>query len=205
MNTHAKPKTAKSLTTVWMSIASVLIAINLFLILTLLQMAPQLKIIAQILTTPMNSSQFIFAESLSEDLSDKKIIEEMFIRYYLTERYIILQDENEMKFKWSPLGPIAQLSLPTVYSKFYQGLGELPKNLRNVSYTQNIDIKNVSRINNIWTVEFDVYRLTNGIRTKTTRIARLTTSESPNYKYYRIDSSNPYGFVIIEYDDAAKR
>ena len=39
----------------WMTLAAVSIAINLLIVLTLVQMAPKLKAIAQILTTPMNT------------------------------------------------------------------------------------------------------------------------------------------------------
>lgn len=196
----------------WMSIAGILIAINLFFILTLMQMAPQLKIIAQILTTPMNSTQLIQTDPLSDDirnqnftkLTDKNLIEEMFVRHYLTERYMIVNDEADMLQHWSGSGPVAILSTPDVYYKYYTGLGELPEKIRELPYTQNIDILSISRLNNTWTVEFDVYRLNGTVLTKTTRVARLTTGEAPYLRFFRTTSANLYGFVVVEYEDSTK-
>ncbi len=208
----SNPNYAEFMAKFWMSIAGILIAINLFFILTLMQMAPQLKIIAQVLTTPMNSTQFIQTDPLSDDirnqnftkLTDKNLIEEMFVRYYLTQRYMIVNDEADMLQHWSAGGPVAILSTPDVYYKFYTGLGELPEKIRELPYTQNIDILSISRLNNTWTVEFDIYRLNGTIVTKKTQVARLTTAEAPYLRFFRTTSANLYGFVVVEFEDSAK-
>ena len=70
----SNPNYAEAIAKFWMVIASVLIALNLFFVLTLMQMAHKLTIIAQVLTSPMNSYQFIQAEPFSADISDKNLI-----------------------------------------------------------------------------------------------------------------------------------
>ena len=71
----------------WMVVASIVIGINLFLILTLLQMAPKLKVIAQILSTaPMRSEQLLQTEPFSSDTGDKSLIDEALLRFYLENR-----------------------------------------------------------------------------------------------------------------------
>lgn len=200
------PNYAEALAKFWMIVASLLIALNLFFILTLVQMAPRLKIIAQVLTSPMNSLQFIQAEPFDSDISDKNLIEQMLIRTYLTNRYIFFPDEEDMMYRWGPYGIIANLSAPAVYEAFYKGLGEEKlKNLRQLEYTQYIDITRIQRLNDTWTVEFDIYKLINGSTSKTTRVAVLESAYHPAFKMFRTDYSNPYGFYISSYTDAEKK
>lgn len=201
----SNPNYAEALAKFWMIVASVLIALNLFFILTLVQMAPQLKIIAQVLTSPMNSNQFIQAEPFESDISDKNLIEQMLVRTYVTHRYTIFADEEEMKFQWGPYGIVGQLSIPNIYDTFYATLGEMPQKIRQLDFTQNVDITNVTRHNDIWTVEFDIYRMVEGVVQKRTKVAVLETTESKLERFYRTDFSNPYGFYILNYTDAEKK
>lgn len=199
------PNYAEAIAKFWMSIAAILVALNLFFVLTLMQMAPRLTIIAQVLTSPMNSNQFIQAEPFNADISDKNLIEEMMIRYYLTNRYFMVPDEEEMRNRWSGFGVVGQLSTPQVYEAFYSGLGELPEKIRTLELTQNIDIRRVERHNDTWTVEFDIYRLMGGVASKQTRVAVLESANAPHLGWYRTDFSNPYGFFIYSYTDAEKK
>lgn len=201
----SNPNYAEAIAKFWMIIASVLIGLNLFFVLTLMQMAPKLTIIAQVLTSPMNSSQFIQAEPFSADISDKNLIEEMLIRSYITNRYFIVPDEEEMKFRWSGFGVVGQMSTPNVYEAFYKSLGELPENVRTLEFTQNADIRRVERHNDTWTVEFDVYRLMGGVATKQTKVAVLESARAPQMGWYRTDFSNPYGFFIYSYNEGVKK
>lgn len=199
------PNYAEALAKFWMMIAAVLIALNLFFILTLVQMAPQLKIVAQILTSPMNSNQFIQTEPFESEISDKNLIEQMLVRNYLIHRYAIFADEEEMNFQWGPFGNVAQLSTPAVYGAFYNGLGELREKIKQLGFTQNIDITKIERHDDIWTVEFDIYKMAGGVTQKRTKVAVLETAENPARRSYRTDFSNPYGFFILNYTDAEKK
>lgn len=200
----SNPNYAEAIAKFWMVVASVLIGLNLFFVLTLMQMAPKLTIIAQVLTSPMNSSQFIQAEPFRADISDKNLIEEMLIRNYITNRYFFVPDEEEMKFRWSGFGVIGQMSTPQVYEAFYNSLGEMPEKVRSLEYTQNVNIKRVERHNDTWTVEFDVYRLMGGVAAKQTKVAVLESANAPHLGWYRTDFSNPYGFFIYSYNEGEK-
>lgn len=203
--TKSSPNYAEALAKFWMIVAAVLIAMNLFFILTLVQMAPQLKIIAQVLTEPMNSTQFIQAEPFESDISDKNLIEQMMVRRYITARYTMYPDEEEMKFEWGPFGLISNLSIGRVYNAFYASLGELPQKIRQMGFTQGVDIRRISRHNDIWTVEFDILRMAEGIIQKQTKVAVLKVGEHPVFRFFRTDFSNPYGFHVITYTDAEKK
>lgn len=201
----SNPDYAQAIAKFWMVVASILIGLNLFFVLTLMQMASRVTVVPQVLSKePMHSLQLIQAQSFATHISDKKLIDEMMIRYYLTERHTRFADEREMLNKWGWGGAIAQLSTPAVYSEFYQSLGELPENVRQMPYSQGIDIRTVSRINGTWTVEFDLYRLENGFVHKETRVAVLESAEAPSRRGFWLRMSNPYGFVIINYTDAVK-
>lgn len=202
----SNPDYAQAIAKFWMVVASVFIGFNMFFALTLMQMAPRLKVVPQVLSKePMHSLELIQAESFDTNIADKRLIDEMMIRYYLTERYTIFADEREMKNKWSPGGSIAMLSTPQVYREFYQSLGELPENIQVLTYSQSIDIRMVKRTGKIWTVEFDVYKLTQGVLSKETRIAVLESSEVASRRGFRLRNTNPYGFIIINYTDAVKK
>lgn len=201
----SNPNYAEALAKFWMIIATVLIATNLFFILTLMQMAPELKIISQVLTEPMNSNQFIQAEPFESDISDKNLIEQMMVRRYITNRYTMYPDEEEMNFEWGPFGLISQLSIGRVYNAFYESLGELPQQIRQMGFTQGVDIRQINRHNDIWTVEFDIYRMAEGVIQRRAKVAVLKVGEHPVFRFYRTDFSNPYGFHVITYTDAEKK
>ncbi|MGN1063726.1 MAG: VirB8/TrbF family protein [Alphaproteobacteria bacterium] len=200
------PNYAEALAKFWMIVAAVSMGITMFFVLTLMQMAPHLKIVAQVLTTPMSSGQLIQAEPFESDISDKSLIEQMLVRNYLINRYMVYPDEMQMGFNWGPYGVVAQFSVPQVYNEFYQSLGELPEKLRDLQYTQNIKITSVSRQNDRWTVDFDIYRLYAGGHVSVrSRTAVLETRNIPSRRFFRTDSSNPYGLTVIWYTDAEKK
>lgn len=202
----SNPNYAEALAKFWMIIASVCMAVTMFFVLTLMQMGPQLKVVAQVLTTPMNSNQFIQAEPFESDISDKSLIEQMLVRNYLINRYMIYGDEVQMAFNWGPYGVVAQLSTPRVFQEYVQSLGEMPKKLREVQYTQNIKITSMRRQNDRWTVDFDIYRIYAGGHVSVrSRTAVLETRNIPGRRFFRTDSSNPYGLTVIWYTDAEKK
>lgn len=204
--TKSNPDYARAVAKFWMIIASIFIAFNIFFVLTLMQMAPRLTVVPQILTKePMKSLELMQAESFAANISDKHLIDEMMIRFYLTERYTRFADAVEMQNKWGPWGTISLLSTPRVYQEFYQSLGDLPENVSQMSYSQSIDIQSVARSGRTWTVEFDVYWMGQGGFHKETRVAVLESTETPYRRAFWMRGSNPYGFIIISYTDAVKK
>ena len=202
----SNPDYARAVAKFWMCIASVFIAFNIFFVLTLMQMAPRLTVVPQILTKePMKSLELMQAESFAANITDKHLIDEMMIRYYLTERYTRFADEIEMQNKWGVWGTISLLSTPQVYQEFYQSLGDVVENVRQMPYSQSIDIRTIERSGRTWHVEFDVYQLGQSGIHKETRVAVLESAETPFRRSFRMRGSNPYGFIIISYTDAIKK
>ena len=203
----SSPDYSEKMAKLWLTIASILIAFNIFFVLTLLQMSPKLKMLANVMTPDsMHSMQLIQAEPFSADISDKNLIEQMLVRFYLTERHTLFNDEREiMIFRWGRFGRIAQLSTPQVYREFYAGLGELPEKFRELNHTQSIDIRSMSLHNNVWTVEFDIHKLGPSFSSVTTHIAVLHIQHIPSRRFFRTTFSNPYGFVVTKYTESVKK
>ncbi|MBR6674320.1 MAG: hypothetical protein IKL32_00145, partial [Alphaproteobacteria bacterium] len=77
--------------------------------------------------------------------------------------------------------------------------------VRQMPYSQGIDIRIVKRTGKTWTVEFDLYKMAQGFVSKETRIAVLESAETPYRRAFRLRNTNPYGFIIINYTDAVKK
>ena len=118
----------------WMTLAAISIAINLFIVLTLVQMAPKLKVIAQILPSPMNTLDHIQIDTLPanrlmdskshSNRANRELLDEMLIRYYIDRRVSYFADKNEMTSRWGARGEIRRLSSPAVYAKFSKNIQE---------------------------------------------------------------------------------
>ena len=202
----SNPDYAQAIAKFWMVVASIFIGFNMFFVLTLMQMAPRLTVVPLVLSKePMHSLELIQAESFDTNIADKRLIDEMMIRYYLTERYTRFADAQEMQNKWGPWGTVALLSTPQVYQEFYQSLGEITENVQQMPYSQGIDIRTIKRTGKTWTVEFDLYKMAQGIINKETRVAVLESAETPYRRAFRLKNTNPYGFIIINYTDAVKK
>ncbi len=190
----------------WMVIASIIIGINLFLILTLIQMAPKLQVIAQILTTsPMQSNQLLQTEPFSYNAGDKKLIDETLIRYYMDARYTSFQDKDEMQRRWGGAGPVARLSTQDVYRKFAGDLKEKLTAVNNSNTTTNVDIISISRLDNIFTIEFDVYTYGRGNVRSQRKVAVVTVGYNPGRRFFNASYSNPFGMFVKSYQESVKK
>ena len=202
----SNPDYAQAVAKFWMVVASIFVGFNMFFVLTLMQMAPRLTVVPQILSKePMQSLELIQTESFNTNVADKRLIDEMMVRYYLIERHTRFADVQEMQNKWGPSGTVALLSTPKVYQEFYKSLGAIVENVRQLPYSQGIDIRSISRKGEIWTVEFDLYKLSQGFAHKETRVAVLESAQTPYRQAFRIRNTNPYGFIIINYTDTVKK
>ncbi len=190
----------------WMVIASFVIGVNLFLILTLLQMAPKLQVVAQVLTSsPMTSVQLLQTEPFSQSTSDKKLIDETILRFYLDSRYNTFQDKDEMNYRWGSRGPVAFFSSPSVYRTFAAGLKDKITAIASNKSSTSIDIISVSRIDNIYTVEFDVYTYIRGQVSKKRRIAVVEVAYNPARRSFNAIHSNPFGMYIQKFTETIKK
>lgn len=197
---------SKGMAQFWMVIASLAIGINLFLILTLLQMAPKLQVVAQILiTSPMHSTQLLQTEPFSQKIGDRTLIDETLLRFYLDARYSTLQDQTEMKYRWGGRGPVAFFSAPDVYRKFTQNLSDRLNALKTSKSTTSIDIISISRLDNIFTVEFDIYTYTRGQISTKRRVAVIEVAYSPARRSFNPMYSNPFGMYVKSFKETKKK
>lgn len=189
----------------WMMIASVVITINLFIVLTLLQMAPKLHVLAQILTTPMSSQELVQTDPFSGSIGDKKLIDETLVRYYLDMRLSEFHDKDEMARRWQPGGPVFLLSSSPVYQRFAQNLKEKLTATNAANGNKSVDVVSVSRLDNTFTVEFDVYSYFRGTMQVQRRVAIIEVAYNPYRRYFRTTGANPYGMFIKTYNESIKK
>ncbi len=190
----------------WMIVVSIIIGINLFLILTLLQMAPKLHVVAQVLTSsPMTSVQLLQTEPFSQSTSDKKLIDETILRFYLDSRYNTFQDKVEMNYRWGSRGPVAFFSDPSVYKQFATGLKEKLTAIANNKASTGIDIVSLSRVDNIFTVEFDIYTYIRGQVSKKRRVAIVEVAYSGARRSFNTLHSNPFGMYVKKFTETIKK
>ncbi len=190
----------------WMFLASVIMGVNLFIILTLLQMAPKLQVIGQILTTsPMESNQLLQTEPFSQRGGEKNLIDETLVRFYMDARYTTFRDKNEMEYRWGRGGPIARLSSSDVYQKFSAGRMENISAVANSHAITSIDILSLTRLDNIFTIEFDVYTYNRGAISTTRKVAIVTVGYHPSRKFYNTSYSNPFGLFVRSYEESVKK
>lgn len=189
----------------WMIIAAIIIGINLFIVLTLLQMAPRLQIVAQILTTPMSSQELVQADPFSSAIGDKKLIDETLIRYYLDMRLSEFYDKQEMARRWQAGGPVFRLSATDVYQRFAQNLKEKLAAVNTSPGTKSVDVLSVSRLDNTFTVEFDIYVYSRGSMQVQRRVAIIEVGYNPLRRFFRTTASNPYGLFVKKYTESVKK
>ncbi len=197
----------------WLLIASAMLGLNLFIILTLVQTAPQLRVVAQVLPQDMMTSlQMAEAAALESDVGDKKLIEEMLVRFYLTQRYTFFPDELEMTQRWGGNGAISILSTPSVYQKYQEDIKPLREVIKSTTKTTYVDVRSLSRQDNTFTVDFDLYTMEKGLPTQ--RKSRTAVIRFQNIAgrrllsanaYNRLGFTNPYGFTVTSYNESEKK
>ncbi|MBR6730530.1 MAG: type IV secretion system protein [Alphaproteobacteria bacterium] len=202
-----------------MTLTAISIAINLFIVLTLVQMAPKLKVIAQILPSPMNTLDHIQIDTLPanrlmdskshSNRANRELLDEMLIRYYIDRRVSYFADKNEMTSRWGARGEIRRLSSPAVYAKFSKNIQEKIKQISTAKETQSVEITNISKLGNTYTIEFDVFIYNPYdpiVKPRVQqRVATITVGHYPNRHIYSRTFANPFGFYIQKYDEAVKK
>lgn len=185
-----------------------LMALNLFIVLTLWQVAPQLEIISQVVfQDAQTSSQSVIAEPFDAEMMDKKKIDEMLVRYYLLNRYGVMPDYDEMVHRWGAAGILDRLSTDNVYYPFAQEVNERLKQIDKEGQTSNVSIRKMTRLDNTWTIELEVFTLNPQMGQLSSRVydVVLETATHPAYAFYNIDFINPYGLQIIDFRQTQKK
>lgn len=205
-NEHKDYSTAEGIAKFWMIITAIIVGVNLILILTLVQMAPKLKVIAQIATeNPRESKDLLQMEPFSKNAGDKKLIDETLIRYYMDMRHTSFQDKDEMYRRWGNRGPVAQLSSISVYKRFSNGLKDKITAINSSNATTSVDILSISRMDNIFTIEFDLYHYSRGTIQSKRRVAIVSVKFNSARRFFRKSYSNPFGMYIDSYEETEKK
>ena len=170
-------------------------------------MAPRIQVIPQLFRKDtMNANQFVEATAINPYVSNKesKLIDEMLIRFYVENRYFYVPDIAEMRYRYGRRGPVARLSVPRVYAAFSKSKGNYLENIQNNPYTESIDIWRVNRRDNVFYVDFDVYRfLDNRESLRGTKRATIEIDHSWGRRRFGKDFGNPYGLYVKSYDETA--
>ncbi len=183
----------------------IVMASNFILALTLMQTTTRLKLVAQVITPELSRTDqtLRFSPLESSSLYDTEM-EELFVRAYLDWRLTYFPDEAEMMYRWGPGGPVWFLSSQRVFGQFFKGKKWLEEYVKDHHATQSIDIKSMYHLDNVWTVEVDVYTFEGETVTTQTYVINLKTTDRG-----RVSRSqrmmNPKGFMVIEYSANVKR
>lgn len=191
----------------------------LFLLITLvllslaaIQTGSELNVRAQFFSTMYGSatlrnfSQLNTLSPMDLGVRDKKLIDEMLLRYYLEMRYTQLRDTNEMIYRWGIGGPVYLLSTPKLYNAFAGNLEKKIETLPNSVVT--IEIESVERKNydNTFTVNYLLHEnLPDGQVRSKAKNAVLEFRYIPSRIRYSAKFSNPYGLVFIRFEETGRK
>ena len=188
---------------IWMGLLIVLLTMAVLFVLTLSNMAPQLNVVPQLfLKDPMNFNQLAEVTNLKARIKEQKLIDEMLVRFYIENRVNYIPDMIELSYRYGDEGPVYRLSAPDVYSQFLKTVGNYTESDEENTATTVADILQVDRMDNTFTVDFDVYNYDKGIMSfGGRRRATVRISHAPAYRGFGADFVNPYGFVVVSYGE----
>ena len=198
---------------IWMGIIILLMAVTLWLVMTLSNAAPYVHVLPQVFSKDtMNFSQLV--ETTNMNMPDKELkrikelylIDEMLVRFYVEMRHGFVPDFSELTYRYGPNGPIRRLSTPAIYRKFAAQKGALdPQQLKEMQgQTTTADITRVTRRDDVFTVDFDLYQSRNGaVSFGGSRRATVKIKRMPSYRSFGSDFTNPFWVVVVSYDETA--
>ena len=163
-----------------------------------------LNVIAQFLSTPMEGAKLAITSPFDKGMgeydrdSDRRLIEEMLVRYYLEMRYTFIPDQREMMRRWGWQSPLARISTSKVHEKVV-GKNLEDKIRKKVGVVETVNILDVQpesdahqygvimQINTIsdsGQYESNVYRATLGFKYR------------KGYRSFFREPINPYGLYF---------
>ena len=194
----------------WMGLSIVLMTVCIILVMTLFNTASRIHVTPQLFRRDaMSADQFIEATAIHPEVSlkERRLIDEMLIRFYVENRHFYLPDIAELRYRYGNSGPVARLSIPSVYRTFIKGKGNYLENVQSNPRTTSVDIWNVTRRDNVFYVDFDIYHFADNRQSfGGTKRATIKIDHRWNPSWYRRsyngDFFNPYGFVVTEYSES---
>ncbi len=181
--------------------------------LSLFRLAPMVTVEPFLLSTQGESDHIVRNEAISQDMSSKDQLLEMFIRQYVVLRNTIINDPVEMRSRWMSGGMLNYLSAPGVYNEF----GRVTKTIWETIFKQvlvrEVEIISVTRQGGsrsaVWKVDFKTYDLyneqgkTQQQQETTLRVrywtASITAYFIPERAFIVPRLINPLGFTVTRY------
>lgn len=192
---------------IWMALLVLLLFISIMLVITISNTASRVKVLPQLFSPDiMKFGHFVETTNMNVPVKESKLIDEMFVRFYIENRNNYIPDLYELSYRYGGRGPVGRLSTPAVFNQFLAQIGNYAENLQQdgTPVTRAIDITRLTRQDNTFSVDFDVYQFDEhtisyiGSRRATVRIAH-----SPAYRNFSADFANPYGFVVVFYKESS--
>ena len=194
----------------WIGLSIVLMTICVVLVLTLFNTAPQIHVMPQLFRKDaMTANQFVETTAINPNvpLKESKLIDEMFVRFYVENRHFYIPDKEELLYRYGEDGPIGRLSTADVYNSFISSKGNFIEDVQNELGTTTVDIWRINRRDNVFYVDFDIYQFAEGRKAfGGTRRATVKIGHDQgrgNRSLYYSDFVNPYGFYVLSYDETA--
>ena len=188
----------------WVSLF--LLGCLVLLCLTAIHTGGNLKVAAQFFSVaPRSFTQLKEISPIESGTKDKAMLDEMLMRYYLETRYTQMPDASEMRYRWGIGGPLYYLSLPSLYNDFAKDVAKKIDDLPDVVKT--IEIKRVTRQDNVFIVDFMVYEnYPEGQVRAQQKNAVLEFVYLPARRVLgRPHFNNPYGLTFIRFEETERK
>ncbi len=176
------------------------------LVITISNTASRVDVIPQLFSPDvMQFNHFVEATNMRAPVKERKLIDEMMVRFYVENRNNYIPNLYEMSYRYGANGPIARLSSPAVFRQFQGQIGNFTEQLQDKTSvaTKTIDITRLSRQDNTFTVDFDIYQFDgNKVSFGGSYRAILQISYDAAYRQFATDFANPYGMVVVSYKES---
>jgi hypothetical protein len=146
------------------------------------------------------TSAFDKGENYYDQDYDRRTIEEMLVRYYLTMRYTFFPNHTEMMYRWGWRSPLSRLASTDIHKEIVgkdleQKIRDLGENVRTVNITSlKKDEKNIRALN----VQMEIYVLKpDGFLEKIEKYnVIMHYGYKDRYKIFSPNFNNPYGMYF---------
>ncbi len=181
--------------------------------LALFRLAPMVEVEPFLLINQSESENIVRNEAVSQDMTSKDKLLEMFIRQYVILRNTIINDPVEMRSRWMGGGMLNYLSSPEVYNEFGNSTKQVWENIFKQTLVREVEIISVTRQGGkrsaVWKVDFKTYDLyneqgkTQAQQETTLRVRYWTSSITayfiPERAFVATRLINPLGFTVTRY------
>lgn len=146
------------------------------------------------------TSAFDKGENYYDQDYDRRMIEEMLVRYYLTMRYTFFPNHTEMTYRWRWGSALSRISATEVHKEFVgedldQKIRDLGENVKTVNI---VSLKKDEKDNRAFNVQMEIYTLRpDGFLEKIEKYdVRLNFDYKNRYKIFSPNFNNPYGMYF---------